>query len=472
MKKTRLFLALACLTLLSSCGGAETSSSEEPTSSQTSSSSTTNIKVTVSGESTVMVGKTIQLSVRVSRDSADGGFTASVSDDSVLSIEVDGDYINVTGLKIGTASVIATSVTDPTVSGSLEISVVAVQNPTLSLSADKTMIMQNETINLTASVTDYDGDVEYSWKSLYSKGSFAADGASAVYTGSRIGSDTLQVSFTVGSEVYSETVEIYVEADHTGWTAISTVEDVNTYLLVGNSTTITGNYYLTNDIDLNGQQIYANSTDFAGYLDGQGYSISNFEIMGNTESDHTNGGFFSSISGNLYAIGFEDAVIGETGSAWGTAVLCCACTGNLENVFVDVSHTYNNALLADANDWFPFNAALVGIFKEGTTYRNIVVNVDETADGYGTIFADNAYPAGGSAGTTAQNEQTFTVQNFYTNSDVIGGSVWEWGSPVEDQSGYTVDINWSTASSSTYDLNSDIWSIADNTMPTLIGLGE
>ena len=468
MKKTSLFLALACLTLLSSCGGTETSS-EDPTSQ---SSTTSNIKVTISGESTVMVGKTIQLSVRVSRDSSDGGFTASVSDSSILSYAVDGDYINVTGLKIGTANVIATSVTDPTVSDEYEISVVAVQNPVLSLSADNTMIMQNGTINLTASVTDYDGAVSYTWKSLYSKGSIQSNGETAVYTGTRIGSDTIQVSFTVGSEVYAQTVEVYVNADHTGWTAISTAEDVYDNLLVGNNTTIGGNYYLTNDIDLGGYQIYADSTDFAGNLDGQGYSIKNFEIMGNTESDHTNGGFFCSISGNLYAIGFEEAVIGETGSAWGTSVLCCACTGNLENILVDVSHTYNNALLIDENEWFPFNAALVGIFKEGTTYRNIVVNVDETADGYGTIFADNAYPAGGSAGTSAQNAQTFTVENFYTNSDVIGGSAWEWGSTVEDTSGYTIDISWSTTSATEYALNSEVWTLANNSMPTLTGRGE
>ncbi len=471
MKKARnLFLALACLTLLSSCG--ETSSVEE--SSQTSSTSTsTNIKVTVSGESTIMVGKTTQLTVRVSRDSEDGGFTASVSDSSVLSYEVDGDYINVTGLKIGTATVTATSVTDPTVSGSLEISVVAVTNPVLTITADNTLIDQNGTINLSVTVEDYDGDVSYTWKSLYNKGTISSSDSTAVYTGTKYGSDTIQVSFAVGSETYSDTVDVYIEADHTGWTALSTADEVIAAFFV--SGTISGNYYLTNDIDLNGYQIPYLASSFAGVLDGQGYAISNFEVLGNAENSYASGGFFDSIAsgGFIFSTGFENAVIGQEGSGWGTSVVCCECLGDLENISVSVNHTYNNAELVDSNNWFPFNSALVGVFKEGTSYRNIVIDIDETTDGYGTIFADTAYPAGGSAGTTAQSEQTFSVVNFYTNSDVIGGSVWEWGSPVEDLSSYHTDLTWTSSSADEYeDLDSNIWSISAGAKPTLIGLAD
>jgi len=424
-----------------------------------------------------MVGKTNNITVRVSRDTTESGYTLSVADTTIASAyisETDDETVVITGKKVGSTTLTATSIADPSASATIDLDVVSVTNPTIKVSADKTSVTQKQTINLSAAVSDYNGDVTYSWKSLYAKGSFSGDKTSnsVTYTGNTIGSDTIQVSFNIGTESYTDTIMVVVLADHTGWTSLSTADDVKNNLLTAG--TINGKYYLTSDIDLSGYEITYTGSIFAGTIDGQGYSISNFSVDGNPADNYSNGGFFSSIAkeGRLYNLGFDDVVIGQKGSGWGTSVICCACEGNLENISVSVTHTFDNSSLIDANEWFPFNSAFVGIYKEATTYRNIVVNVNTDPEaGYKTIFADVAYPAGGAQGLSAQTSQTFSVQGFYTNSTIYAGSVWEWGGPVEDDSGYSVGISWNNSVASSYgQLDPQVWNLTDGAKPSLKAL--
>ncbi len=469
MKKSKLFVLLASCSLLASCG---TTPAETSSAGQTSVVAS-DIRVRLNGDGTVMVGKTTEITVRISRDTTNSGFDAEIEDESVASITYTDTTITVTGKKIGTTVLTVSSVADPNVKETLDINVVAVTNPTLELKAAETVVTQNSTLTLNAEVTDYTGDITFSWKSLYQKGNFSGDKTSntVTYNANSFGSDTIQVSFVLGEETYTDTIDVFVKADHTNWTAIATAEEFKTNLLA--ETTVTGNYYLTADIDLGNAVVgFHNGNKFAGKLDGQGFSIKNYEVQGNAADKYANGGLFGGVdAGAIVAnIGFEGVVIGEKGTGWGTSTIAADFAGSLENCKIDVSHTFDGSSLMDANQWFPFCSALVGVMKEGSSYRNVVVNVDKSNEGgFKTIFADVAYPAGGSLGTSAQNAQQFSVQNFYTNSTVVGGSVWEWGSPVEDQSTYQTGLDWTTAGVNTYaSLDAHIWNIVAGAMPDLI----
>ena len=464
MKKAIMLLAAVSLVFLSGCG--ETSSTASIPSSVVS-----DIKIRIRGESTVMVDKTTELTVTVSNDSTYKGFTASISDENIATYSISGSKINVTGKKIGDTVLTVTSAADTSVSATYNIAVVANTTPVITITADKSLIGQNSALNLTASVADYQKIPYFSWKSVNSKGTLTGDkgAASAVYSANVPGSDIIEASFYVGEEMFTGQYKVTVVADHTGWIGLATAEDIKNNLLI--DATIENNYYLKNDIDLGGYVIPYNGRIFTGNLDGQGYSISGFTVTGNSGDKNSNGGFFHEVGVGAYImnIGFKNVEIGEAGSGWGTSVICCACSGNLENIAVSVKHTFDNSSLQDAAGWFPFNSAFVGIFKENSTYKDIVVNVEtEPEAGYNTIFADVAYPAGGAEGISAQGGQTFSVDGFYTNSTVIGGSVWDWGSPVEDLSEYHSGLSWSSTPISTYDnLNSDIWKIETGRIPEL-----
>lgn len=474
MKKRQMLICVASLALLTGCNGVPTSNTPGTSASTQTASE---IRIRLSGDGTVMVGKTTEISVRISRDSTDSGFAAEIADPTIATIAISDTSITVTGKKIGETVLTVSSKADPSVKETLDINVIEVSNPTLDLSADKTQVVQGQTLALTATVTDYAGAITYSWKSLYGKGTFSGDKTSSqvTYNANSFGSDTIQVSFVAGEQTYSKRINIFVEADHSSWTPISSKAEFVAQLL--KEETVSANFYLTADIDLEGMAVaYHNGNRFAGKLDGQGFSIKNYSVEGNAADKYSTGGLFGGVdAGAIIAnTGFEGVVIGERGTGWGTAALACEFIGSLENCKFDVAHTFDGSLLMDENQWFPFCSAMVGVMKDGSTYRNIVVNVDQTnAGGASTIFADVAYPAGGEAGLKSQNEQTFSVENFFTNSSVCYGSVWDWGSSVEDKSGYTVSLDWSTTAVTTYDnLDTHIWKLEQGKMPDLVELAS
>lgn len=472
MKKTGLLLSLALMAILTGCGEATSLTSQTGSSIGTSTStSVAAIKVKIDGDGTVKAGKSTTLEVTVYRDSTKAGFDIKMTDETIATCTLNEDgTVLISGLKVGKTTFTATSKADKTISDTLEINVIADISLKLTVSADKTEVNQNGTIALNVTIADYTDPITYTWTSLYQKGTFSGqtESNSVTYTAGNYGSDIIEASVKVGTDVYKDTINVFIKADYTDWTRLSTAQEVKDNLLKEGQ--ITGNYYLANDIDLENYSIVYNGNSFAGSLDGQGYSIKNYQVGGKAE-DKSNGGFFSSIEAGSFVsdIGFEGVSIGEDGSGWGTSAICCACSGNLENVFTSVTHTFDNSTLINEEEWFPFNSALVGVFKEGSTYRNIVVNVNKEPDGgYKTIFADVAYPAGGKDGLQAQGTQTFSVVDFYTNSDVIGGSVWDWGSPVEDLTGYHTAIDWATSKEADYaNLDSQVFDIKAGEMPVL-----
>jgi hypothetical protein len=92
MKKSKLFVLLASVSLLASCGEA-TNTSADPASSVVAS----DIRVRLNGDGTVMVGKTTEITVRISRDTTNSGFDAEIEDESVASITMTDTTITVTG---------------------------------------------------------------------------------------------------------------------------------------------------------------------------------------------------------------------------------------------------------------------------------------------------------------------------------------------------------------------------------------
>lgn len=479
-KKLWMLTALVTASLLASCSGnGENSATTEHT-----------ISIRLSGENVIMLTKSVQVRVRVLKDKEDKGFTFTSDNDNieVKKDEENEGYLTVTAKKTGTSVLTVTSVADPGVSQTMEFTLVPLTDPKLTITAkdNVTSTKDNDTtgVSLTAKLEDFPYEVEYNWKSLYGKGSFTdlKDHKSTnTYLGNTFGEDEIQVSVEINGITYAATYSIYVYADHSDWTAISTAGDVKEKLLKDEN--VDGEFYLTNDIDLGGYEIPGRASSvFQGKLDGNGYTISNFSLKGQVATDADGNvdtaagsklcGFFTAVAGGALIgnIGFDNAKINQAGSGWGGAVLTSECAGTLENVFIGACHTYNNYFITN-QDWFPFNAALVGVMKEGSVYRNIVVN--DTSTERGTMFADVAYPAGGLNDSGTENEQTFTITNFYTNSETVGGSCWEWGGPVKDQSTYHSRLNWTSTKASTYsDLSGVVWNIADNTMPSLKKVSE
>lgn len=141
--KKGLLLSLAALALaggvtLSACGGGSTSTSSptssDSTSSETSSSTATptiDTSITFTGSSSVEVGATTTIRALYSASAGNSLVNFSVDDATVLqlpSVTENVASISVTGLKVGTAVITATSVEDPLKYNTFTIEVVAARD--------------------------------------------------------------------------------------------------------------------------------------------------------------------------------------------------------------------------------------------------------------------------------------------------------------------------------------------------------
>ncbi len=433
------------------------------------------LNITISGPTVVEVGASITLNISLENDIDRVGYDVKSSDPTVATVD---QYGVVTGVSVGQVTITVTSRKDNTVSKTYSVEVMGSSIPTLSISHDTGFMSLNENqTRFTANLSNPNNyDEKYSWSSKYGKGTFVGNGSSTqTYRPFVEGSDIIVLDAFVGpyhlQAEYSFLVKTTITAD---WIAIDSKEDfVNFIEKKTGFDDWNKNYYMTADIDLDGYVSKSYSladVSFAGTFDGCGHKLSNFSIEGKEEQDsadhtkvtYTNGGLFKKITGAVRNLAI-DCTVGEKGSGWGMGALAAANDGIVENCSITVNHTFNNADRADNSGWFAFNSAIAGV-GSGDIYDTVVNIV--AGDGQATIYADYAYPTGG--GEKNPNvAQTIDVRNLYTNTTVIGGQYWEWGSAVRDQSGYHIGIDFASSKKETYALNENIWNLADNEMPTL-----
>ena len=142
MKKSNLFIALlsvAALTSLAGCNGNTSSPSISSDSTQTSANPDSITSVVINGPKTVNVGQTVTLVAGVTGDETNS-VTWSSSDDTIATVSDSGV---VTGVKAGSVTITATSVINPTVSGTWSLTVSA---PTSKPTAITVSIDENEDV--------------------------------------------------------------------------------------------------------------------------------------------------------------------------------------------------------------------------------------------------------------------------------------------------------------------------------------
>lgn len=429
---------------------------------------TDQITIEISGETSCYVGKTAILEAIVTNSSSKAKFTSS--DEKVATVSSLG---LVRGISVGTCTITATLVDNEEISASIQFEVLDNSASfTLTINTSKTSCKEGEEITLECVVDGKDDtDATYKWTSEKRLGSFANSKLKEVtYTANYEGVDTITVTCTIGNETATQSIEIEVVGVYV---EISTKAEFEENILV--SGTASGKYALVNDIDLEGLKIdgCGSGRTFAGILDGRGHKLTNFEIISSTNGGsarYSNSGMFSKVdtSGIIKNVEFY-GTFNEEGVGWGTGLLSCEFSGELENCLLDITCNYD----CSSDSWFPFNGGICGVLKESAVCDGVVLNVN--GDGAGCVMAVTAYPAGGSHsdGTNSgfsASTQSFKLSNIYSNKDDAGtlGSDWEWGCAIEDSSGVKTSVDYSSTLASYYTLDTSSWNLVDNEMPHLI----
>lgn len=458
MKVARYILPLTSLAILASCQAPAADNS---------------IKVSIAGNSQVEVGARIKLNVSIENDGQRRGYTLVSSDPSVASVDSEG---YVTGLQEGETTITATSIADPEATADWDILVTASSIPTASISAFSDFCTVGGKIPLEAVInnpTSYEPII--TWTTERSKGSIlGARTADATFQSNVVGNEIVKLVVNIGPYTIKQEKQLYVADNYNdpakAWIAIPDADTFMEYFLNGSSLGdggVEGNYYLSEDIDLQGLVVTKSmNSKLLGTLDGRGHKITNFYLQGDGPDEngaYANAGLFDGVGASAAIRNLEiDVEMDSRASGWGSSALTNGADGVIENVLVNVNHSFNNGEFAtEENGYYvPFNAGLVGVPGANSRYYDCVVNV--TGDGYDTIYADCAYPSGtGSA-------QSFRFDGFYTNSVNVGGQTWDWGGPVTDFTGYTIGLDWAATSSSAYrTLSSRVWNLSDGAMPTL-----
>lgn len=467
MKKSLIsVLCLLASVSLASCGENTNKTSAE-SNNNNSQSVVRKPTLNVTGNFKTAVGKSVQLKITLKNDTA--GYTTSSSDEAVATISDTG---LVTGVSVGTCTLTVASFTDPTVKKEIEFTVVDENDVNVTIDASDTTVEVNNTITLSANVTNKNnGTVTYKWVSS-NKGIGAFNkttSAEVTFTGKNIGETEITLTCVIDGVEVKDSVTITVIKNTSDAVKISTADEFKSKLLT--SGRLEKDYILTADIDLGGYKIdgYKNAATFAGTLNGNGHKVTNFEII-SSESQHANSAMWQNIDGEAVIEDVEfDGKIGVEGLGWGSAILGNVVSGTIKNCLFKTEQTYNNG--SDA--WFPFGGTIAGVLKESAVLENCVVSV--SGEGKDVHMAFATYPAGGSKcdGTNsnyAANTQTFKCTGLYTSQSaaLAYGSAWEWGNSIEDKSGIHCAINFTSAPKSTYeDLDETIWNLQDNQMPTL-----
>ncbi len=210
-----------------------------------------------------------------------------------------------------------------------------------------------------------------------------------------------------------------------------------------------GHFILTSDIDLGGEA-WVGATDFAGTLDGQGYSIKNFNINYNAGSDNGyNSYLFNSNSGTIKNIGF---VYNMTALNNNKGAIILTNTGTLENIYVDCtlktsisSVWYQVGSLTHTNQGNMNNVIAKLKLDDGIT-------VTQNNDGIKTFGVITSY-----------NNESGVMTNCYAiNDDNLPYAMYPWATQT--------DVKIESSASKITSLpeangwNTDIWEAKDSTV--------
>ena len=457
MKLRSILLVASAAFLLTACGGG-TSEGSDPNA----------LSITLAGNTTVEVGSRVKLNATVNNDGERLGVSWESSDSSIASVDGEG---YVTGLKEGEVTITATSLADTSVSSSWQLAVLPSSIPSVAIEMGAGTTQVGTSLTLEADIynpTTYTPRIQ--WTTTRGKGNLGgARTEQAKLTGNSIGTEIVNLEVNIGPYTIKQSANVYISDNYNdpakGWVAISDAEAFIENFFVGGD--INGSYYLAADIDLGGYEITtANRGDLVGVLDGRGHKISNFALSGEAPDKQgysANAGFFNNITAsgavrNLHMV----ANLGESASGWGSSALAKGCDGKIDNVLLEVEHSFDNGMLViPDNDYYcPFNAGLVGVPAKTAEIYDCVVSV--TGVGASTMYADCAYPSGSGAAHAS------AFDGIYTNSTLVGGQTWDWGGAVADTSGYVIGIDWANASPSEYySLSSSVWNVAEGSMPSL-----
>lgn len=461
MKKSGLLilssvLVLGGLTSLASCGNGD--DTEEVTKGT----------ITISGNLSCEVGGSSQLSATVTNDDTREGVTWSSSDTSIATIDSTG---KVSGIKEGTVTITCTMIADPSVSQEVTFTVNPSSDPSVEIVAPTTSLTVGSSFTLEAEVYNPKGQaLTFNWESQNNISTISGNSETITVNPVREGSEVIKLTLTIGQVQLVSSVSLYYQDDFTSYTEIATKEDFDTIILGDADKTLDEKYCLTADIDLEGEKINgANlALSLTGTFDGRGYTLSNYEIVGNVDGDgyYPNTALFKSITASgSFRNTHLSAYTNQEGIGWGSSILVNELGGTVSNCLIEYENKYNQG----KEGWFPFNAAIAGTLQANATIRDCVIDV--TGDGQGGVMAIAAYPAGGVKENGQMGDtQNFTVNGIYTNqtSAATYGSAWEWGGPITIAKNVVTDIVWDSAEAITYStLNSTLWNLVDNTMPSL-----
>lgn len=449
---------LGCVGGLTSCGNKE----DIPPVVETD-------RIKVSGIFTCEVGSSSQLSVELSNDTSREGYSVVSSDETIASVN---ESALVSGVKEGTVTLTFAFNSDSTIKKDVQFTVTQSSDPSVKIVTSATSVQVGSQITLTADVYNpKNKEVTYQWKATNGVGTISgASQKEAKFSARFEGDERVELTVMVGQVQLIAKTNFYVKENYSSFTAIGTKEEFETTILNGGNT-LSGKYYLTADIDLGGLKVdgAAKNQTLSGTLDGNGHSITNFEIVSSdfeAKALYRNSGFFKIINASGKVRNLElSGTINEKGVGWGTGLLVNELSGTVSNCVFNTVQTFNQG----KDEWFPFGATVAGILKETAVVRNCVINI--TGEGAPVNMAIAAYPAGGvnEVGNRLA-DQTFKINGIYTNQipDATFGSSWEWGGIIEDTTTTTTDLVFASTPASTYSLLSPaLWDLVDNQMPSL-----
>ena len=217
-------------------------------------------------------------------------------------------------------------------------------------------------------------------------------------------------------------------AEVRSWTELTKENFINcmTYVTAENGWCVVGNYYLSGDIDLEGQG--ANfGAPFNGILDGNGYAVKNATFTGSAYGNQANGAFFGDILEgasvkNIAFVDFKHQNVNQGGGFFNSN------HGTIENVYVKRignPDSYGGLIGGERPYW---DGSAWATYQSGTgnygTVKNVVID---------TSGADN-----GPAGLIAlSNWESGVIENAYAVKDEFYDTI--SGSNKESPLYYTLD---------------------------------
>jgi hypothetical protein len=180
--------------------------------------------------------------------------------------------------------------------------------------------------------------------------------------------------------------------------------------LMNINSNLSGTYHLTADIDLSGVNwvpIGTQSTPFNGVFDGQGHTIGNMTITGNS---YTDSGLFGYVSDatikNVGLIGTHINVSSTyTGGIVGRAEPASTLT---------IENCYNTGAVLSYSSVYSYAGGIVGYAQSNSTLK---IKDCYNAGDISLSFFSSAHQAGGIVGH-AYASSTLTIENCYNTGDV------------------------------------------------------